>query len=609
MKKIKRTVSLILALVCCFGVLRVAAPQAGAYAAAKPLPALTGNKAQDVANIAISQLGYAEGSDGGTVYGAWWTGVTNWGYNYTWAGWCSMFAMWCAAQGGAGLGVAFDKNGAIPANCLNWLLKNASGDTSFSVAPRPGDFIFFGNGGIGHVAIVVAYNSGTNEVTFVGGNQGNKVSQFTMKYTPSAPYGSQYIKGIGRPNYGNSPIVVPGCSCDAGFAGNYTCITTTDPLNIRSGHSTAYSVVGTIPPGATVHVSKAQGLSDNSWAHVEYNGVKGYCSMQFLKRMPQCADGSHTDSDEDLWCDTCGTDTHFILNGANLKLGDSLTMFFYVEKSDLQTGKNYYAIVEREYADGREHQIQRLDMQQWEDFSKSEYRIAYTGISAKEMSDKITITVYNEQDMAVSLPWADSIRDYTVRILKKEQSDSSKRMFVNLLNYGAAAQKFFGYANAQGQLANEALYNGTLDAGLKNYAQQTQVLTDARVQGLNYTATTISCKNSMTLTLYFKNVSADMTAKIRYTDHYGNKKETTVAGKDFFYDAKYDEYGVDVTGISMGSYASLITVEIYNGSTLAASASDSIGSYLRRQLDKPSHDEFYDAAAKVLTSAYTYLHP
>ena len=314
MKRTTRILCLLLALCCMIPMLQNLSLQVNAYASAKPLPELTGNKGQDVANVAISQLGYREDSSGGTVYGAWWTGVTNWGYDYTRAGWCSIFAMWCAEQAGAGMDVAFDKRGAVPANCMSWLLTNASGDTTFSVAPAPGDFIFFSTGSTAqHVAIVVAYDRAANKVTFVGGNQGNAVTQFTMSYTASALYGSQRIIGIGRPNYGES-VIVPACECDEAYAGFYRCITESDPLNMRGGHGTAYSVVGTIPSGATVYVSKAQGVSDSSWAHVEYNGIKGYCSMQYLKRVPEY-------SVEVIYDDHTGNAT-----GANVEVFDYVTV-------------------------------------------------------------------------------------------------------------------------------------------------------------------------------------------------------------------------------------------------------------------------------------------
>ena len=125
----KRLLSFVLAvlmIVCLFPV-----QQASAYSDAYSLPSLTGNQAVDTANIAKSQLGYTY--DGGTVYGAWWNGVTNWGVDYTQAGWCAIFVCWCANKAGAGLGIAYDKNGASPGYLFDWLKNNACYDTSFSV--------------------------------------------------------------------------------------------------------------------------------------------------------------------------------------------------------------------------------------------------------------------------------------------------------------------------------------------------------------------------------------------------------------------------------------------------------------------------------------------
>ena len=69
------------------------------------------------------------------------------------------------------------------------------------------------------------------------------------------------------------------CNCSESYAGNYTCTSNTT-LNIRNGHSTSSSVIGSIPHGATVYVSKG----DGTWAHVEYNGVSGYASMNCLSK-------------------------------------------------------------------------------------------------------------------------------------------------------------------------------------------------------------------------------------------------------------------------------------------------------------------------------------
>lgn len=71
------------------------------------------------------------------------------------------------------------------------------------------------------------------------------------------------------------------CNCSTDYAGDYYVSTNSLPLTMRSGHGTGYSVVTSIPKGSTVHVSRANG----SWAHVEWNGHSGYCSMQYLTRV------------------------------------------------------------------------------------------------------------------------------------------------------------------------------------------------------------------------------------------------------------------------------------------------------------------------------------
>ena len=62
------------------------------------------------------------------------------------------------------------------------------------------------------------------------------------------------------------------------YAGTYTV--TASSLNVRSTPSTSGAKVGVLPNGAQVTVTSANG----SWAAVSYNGISGYCSMDYLKQ-------------------------------------------------------------------------------------------------------------------------------------------------------------------------------------------------------------------------------------------------------------------------------------------------------------------------------------
>lgn len=184
--------------------------------AAYPIPELTGNMAQDVANIARSQVGYS--GENGTIYGNWWTKFTNWGFDYTYLAWCGMFACWCANQAGAKVGMAFDYNSA-KANSMWNFYKNRDQVVSFSTRPQAGDFIFYGDssGYCSHVAVVVGFNESTGKVITVGGNQGNydggMVTEREVPWYKGAMWGSKYILGCGRPEYPvtsvQKPVTVP----------------------------------------------------------------------------------------------------------------------------------------------------------------------------------------------------------------------------------------------------------------------------------------------------------------------------------------------------------------------------------------------------------------
>ena len=90
-----------------------------------------------------------------------------------------------------------------------------------------------------------------------------------------------YVSSYSIASNGTNPDT---CNCSTAYAGNYTCTTSSQNLTIRSGHGSSYSKVGSIPSGATVYVSKASGTGAGDWAHVEYNGVSGFASMEYLKK-------------------------------------------------------------------------------------------------------------------------------------------------------------------------------------------------------------------------------------------------------------------------------------------------------------------------------------
>lgn len=63
-----------------------------------------------------------------------------------------------------------------------------------------------------------------------------------------------------------------------GFPRSGSVKTNSLPLNIRSGAGTNYRVLGTMPKGASLTVTGESG----GWAQIEYRGIKGWASKQYL---------------------------------------------------------------------------------------------------------------------------------------------------------------------------------------------------------------------------------------------------------------------------------------------------------------------------------------
>jgi hypothetical protein len=79
----------------------------------------------------------------------------------------------------------------------------------------------------------------------------------------------------GDPDSPDTTLVVESASIAAGSQATVTA----SSLNLRSGPGTSYSIIDTMPHGATVDVLGFQ----SSWYQVTYNGESGWCSALYLQ--------------------------------------------------------------------------------------------------------------------------------------------------------------------------------------------------------------------------------------------------------------------------------------------------------------------------------------
>lgn len=136
---------------------------------------------------------------------------------------------------------------------------------------------------------------------------------------------------------------------------------------------------------------------------------------------------------------------------SNVYLGNNLDFYFAFKHEG--AGDGWKVVINS--ADTRVE----IPSDQWEyDKSIQGYVVIFNGLAAKQMTDTISVTLYNADGEAVDA-WCDSVRDYAHRLLTNYANDTNKSklrtLLVDMLNYGAACQTHFNYN--EGDLANSKL--------------------------------------------------------------------------------------------------------------------------------------------------------
>ena len=299
------------------------------------------------------------------------------------------------------------------------------------------------------------------------------------------------------------------------------------------------------------------------------------------------------------------------LEGATMTLSNSLSMNFVVDMDLLPEG-DYYAVITRTYADGSTDTV-RCDLADWQDYKENsqdnENRkyFSYHGIAAKEMIDELTVEIFNADGTSASNVWKDSPRAYALRAIEDEEADKKDpeklALYVDMLNYGAAAQTYFGYKTDD--LANEGLSDAQ-----KAYATG-KVTTEnkQKTPGSNYFGASLALFNEIRLNFVFDAsvINTGMYAEATYTDHDNYPRTITIPGTDFLTEGK-NGLMVSVTGMAVADYNQAVTCTVYNADkTVVIAATDSVGSYLGRALQVETH-ELFDMILKFCYSAYNAFH-
>jgi hypothetical protein len=152
-------------------------------------------------------------------------------------------------------------------------------------------------------------------------------------------------------------------------------------------------------------------------------------------------------------------DESLTMMAISLSLHSSIGMNIYVNDAVIGDYDEVYVSVEKLYADGV-YETAKLDAYTPAQVSGMACRsYCYNDLTSKEMTATVRITLYGVKDGVVT---RGEIRDYSVltyakNTLAKAVAPGLKTLLVDMLNYGAQAQEYFGFHE-------EFLANSTLTA-------------------------------------------------------------------------------------------------------------------------------------------------
>ena len=285
------------------------------------------------------------------------------------------------------------------------------------------------------------------------------------------------------------------------------------------------------------------------------------------------------------------------VTGTTMTLGNSLSMDFVVETADVEDG--YYAQITR----GTETVV--LPKSQWKTYDQAHLYFSYTGIAAKEMCEQVTVQIFDSTGKQVFETYTDSIRSYAMRMLERADviaDEKLRTLYVDMLNYGAEAQKYWHYNKND-------LANAQLTSQQKGYATANVTTHNNQTAGAGYLGAALTLENQILLDFVFQGMDyQNFTAVVSYTDHYGNEKTASIPGSAFKVYQTGASYYVSVDTLVVADWQQVVTCTVKNGETVVASVSDSIESYIHRQLEKETLTDIVGAIAKFGQSANAYFH-
>ena len=215
----------------------------------------------------------------------------------------------------------------------------------------------------------------------------------------------------------------------------------------------------------------------------------------------------------------CGYEESGFVNDPNLKalqhtisLRSDLSINYYIPEELFNQYTDMYMIGKKAIYDKdgniTDYEDQRLVYSRTQEYEgKTYYGFSFTGVNAKEFSSIVSATFYGTKNglLHKGETTTYSVKQYAMEQLAATNDENLKKLLVDLLNYGTAAQTFF-QSNlihpANEDLTADQKVVGTVTAEMINMPYDKTLNT--LVSGIKFSSVTLSLRSEISLSLYLQ---------------------------------------------------------------------------------------------------------
>lgn len=294
----------------------------------------------------------------------------------------------------------------------------------------------------------------------------------------------------------------------------------------------------------------------------------------------------------------------------NCSFGNDLSMLYAIPVESLRNCSDIRLKVVKDYIlqDGTTEEREKLlTPVEYAIDGTLYYRFDYKEVSAKEIGDTLTASLgftkgereYNGKVDEYSL------KRYAEERLAASANESFKRLLVDLLNYGAAAQRYFEYKTDKPVNADLTEEQKALSLGKYNGITKVVSDEDTGVYEAEITRKNIKFGNRIELLVATSfGIDSNLSGvklKVVYTTASGEEGVETIDGADFVYRTDVNSYTAYFNGLKASELRSVLFLTLVRGDeAISATVKYSLDTYAANRLEASTDENYKELLKKTL---------